>query len=362
MIVPTRQLLHPAGRSVEFHGRPVDLVLSADGKTAYLKSDQSVFVVDATSGSIQQEVKYPEQAGASLHGIALSRERSRLYVTLAQSAIAEMEVAPDGCLTLVRTIPVRIKKEGQSYPCGIAVSANGTIAYVCLSADNCLAIIDLVSGKFLDRILTGLAPFDVELSPDGTVAYVSNWGGRTAKPLDKTSGSAGTPVVVDERGIACTGSISILHLETRNAIIEIPTGLHPSDLVLSKDGRQLYVANANSDTISVIDTVSHQVVQTIGVRPGSKLPFGSAPNALALSDDGKTLFVANGGNNAVAVVDLQPRGAVRGFIPAGWYPGALALWHDQLFVANVKGWGSRDPALKSKWSTRYGTWGSLNVV
>jgi hypothetical protein len=71
-------------------------------------------------------------------------------------------------------------------------------------------------------------------------------------------------------------------------------------------------------------------------------------NALALSEDGRRLFVANGGNNAVAVVELArdraSKSELKGFIPTGWFPGALAVRNDHLFIANVKGDGSRNPA------------------
>jgi len=363
-VVTTKQLLHPAGRSVEFHGRPVDLVLSGDGKTAYVKSDIAVFVIDTASGTIRQEVKYPNKLGASLHGIALAG--NSLYVTLAQSAIAEMKIAENGNVSLERTFPVRVKKEGESYPCGLVISNDGKTAYVCLSCNNCLAIIDLAAGKVTAKIPVGLAPYGVVLSNDGHRAIVSNWGGRRATAKDKTSISAGTPIVVDDRGIACTGTVSIVDLKAHKELTQIATGLHPSDLLLSHDGKALYVANANSDTISVIDTGSHQVVREISVRPDPALPFGSAPNGLALSSDEKTLFVANGGNNAVAVIALNPEPRTLipplSFIPTGWYPGALALHDDQLFIANIKGLGSRDPAQKGKWSTRYGAWGSVTYL
>ena len=65
------------------------------------------------------------------------------------------------------------------------------------------------------------------------------------------------------------------------------------------------------------------------MRPDASLPFGSAPNALALSRDGKTLSVANGGNNAVAVLALtgpaDKPASLKGFMPAGWYPGAVVV-------------------------------------
>src|SRR5207247_9089291 len=129
-------------------------------------------------------------------------------------------------------------------------------------------------------------------------------------------------------------------------------GLQPSGVTVSPTGEFLYAANANSETVSVIDTAKDEVVETIGCRPEARLPFGSGANAVALAPDGRTLYVANGTNNCIAVVRLgqqaseaagRPAGSiVAGLIPTAWYPGALALSADgkQLFTANVKGVGA----------------------
>ena len=124
-----------------------------------------------------------------------------------------------------------------------------------------------------------------------------------------------------ETGIASSGTVSVIDLMTRRVIAEIETGLHPSAMVLSPDKTHLYVANTNSDFISVIDTNTDQVVGELSAKPMENLPLGSAPDALTISPDGKTLYVANGGNNALAVIDLFD-GRVSGLIPTGWYPGA----------------------------------------
>src|SRR5581483_10585025 len=294
-----------------------------------------------------------QKLGASLHGMALTKDGSRLYVTAAQSVILEIDVAGDGMVSLGRTIEIRVKKQGQSYPNGIALSPDERTAYVCLSCNNSLAAVDLASGKITANIPVGAAPYAVAVSPDGATAYVSDWGGRRARAGDKTSTSAGTAIVVDDRGIASTGCLSIVDLATHREIAQVPTGLHPSDVQLSRDGRTVYVANANSDTVSAIDTAGRTVTGTLAVRPDANLPFGSSPNALALSEDGQTLYVANGGNNAVAVVNLAHPQRPAEFIPAAWFPGALALRNGRLFIANVKGVGSLDPAQKSKFPTRY---------
>ena len=115
-------------------------------------------------------------------------------------------------------------------------------------------------------------------------------------------------------------------------------------IAATPDGRHVLVANANSDTISVIDTEKDEVVETISTRPADKLLFGSAPNALAISGDGKTVYVSNGTNNAIAVIEFQPgHSRLAGCIPAGWYPAGVVIdaARKSLYVANIKGVGSR---------------------
>jgi YVTN family beta-propeller protein len=140
--------------------------------------------------------------------------------------------------------------------------------------------------------------------------------------------------------------VSVVDTATRTAVAEIPVGLHPSGMVLNAATSRLYVANANSDTVSVIDTFRNEVVSVlhVGIRPGALL--GSTPNALALSRDGNTLYVADGSNNAIAVVDVNNiNRPVRGLIPAGWFPTAVTVSSDgrQLYVASGYGFGSIDP-------------------
>jgi hypothetical protein len=102
---------------------------------------------------------------------------------------------------------------------------------------------------------------------------------------------------------------------------------------------------ANSDTVTAIDTQAKAVKETILVRPDPAFPYGSAAVGLALSLDGKNLFVASGGNNAVAMVELpsaqHTNSLLQGFVPTDWYPGAVVADSNCVYVANVKGLGSR---------------------
>ena len=103
-------------------------------------------------------------------------------------------------------------------------------------------------------------------------------------------------------------------------------GPWPFGAVASPDGAFVYVANFGSNAVSVIDTLSYQVVATVFVDSG---PFG-----LALSPDGATLYVSTN-QNMVSVVDTATR-TKTGSIPAGNHPQGLSVTPDGavLYVAN----------------------------
>jgi YVTN family beta-propeller protein len=338
--VPTKQILRAAGQSLQFGGRPVDLALSPDGKFVFVKNINNLLVVDAATWTLLQTAGYPA-SGASLHGIAVSKNGTHVYVSGAGNELYDWIVATNGTVTFARTIAM----PAGSYPCGIAISSDDTKAYVCLSIANKLAVVNLASGTVAQQITVGIAPYDVVLSPDGNTAYVSDWGGRFPGGSDLTAPSAGTQVVVDERGVGASGAVSFVNLLTGLETAQTATGLHPSDIELSHDGLTLYVANANSDTVSVINTATRTVKETILVRPDPTFPYGSASTGLALSKDGQNLFVTSGGNNAVAVVELpnaqHTNSVLHGFLPTDWYPGAVLADSNQVYVVNVRGLGTR---------------------
>ncbi len=110
------------------------------------------------------------------------------------------------------------------------------------------------------EIRVGNVPNSVVISPDGTTAYVSNEAGRIAKAKDFQEYSNGTPVVaVNPIGSTATGTISIVNLSTFTVTGSITVGLHPTGMALW--GQDLLVANAYSDSISVIDTTTNKVTQ-----------------------------------------------------------------------------------------------------
>ncbi len=221
---------------------------------------------------------------------------------------------------------------GRFQPGALSVSAEADAhgrRYVAVPLvwENKLALVDAGNGEVMRQIETGIAPFAAVIDRKGSTAWVSNLGGRPPKPDELFASPMQKPterVVVDGRGVASTGAVTRMDLETGKATHTLAVGLHPTALALDEARRRLYVANGNSDSVSVIDTERVQVVKTIAIQPFSQAVRGIAPTALQVSADGATLYAACGGINAVAVIDTGT-GKIRGMIPTGWYPNGLAL-------------------------------------
>jgi len=224
--------------------------------------------------------------------------------------------------------------------------------YVVLNGNNQLVKIDLATTNTVWTKPTGVAPYGI--TSIGKQLFITNWGGPM--PTDtigrETAGVPyGSTYIDPKTGATATGSVQVMDATTGDVIKEIAVGLHPNVIVPSKDGRFLYVANANSDNVSVVSVPGLRVVENIPVRliPGQKGYIGDSPNALAINDDGTTLYVANGLDNAVAVIKLgasssakgSGKTVIKGFIPTEAYPGGLLVDGNTLFVTNLEGEGSR---------------------
>jgi YVTN family beta-propeller protein len=137
-------------------------------------------------------------------------------------------------------------------------------------------------------------------------------------------------------------SISVFDTATRKVKATIKVGRNPNDMVLARDGR-LFVACSNENSVYVIDTKQLRPIERITTSMYKMAPVGSTPNALALDPAGKLLFVANGDNNNIAVINISEEelSHVEGFIPTAWYPSALTVSPDgkSLYVGAAKGLG-----------------------
>jgi YVTN family beta-propeller protein len=371
---PANQMLTPAGLQVELPGlRPQAVALSPDGRLLVTAGKtHELIIIDPVTGrvlqrvplpagtdssltpdAVSEEILHPDKAGQlSFTGLTFSPDGSRIYLSNVDGNIKVFGVQMTGKVVGLYSIPLPAAdapRRKTEIPAGLAVSRDGKRLYVALNLSNRLAELDAVNGRVLRLWQVGVAPFAVVVM--GQKAYVSNWGGPRPE-TNAVTGPAGLGmrVQVDPvRYIANQGSVSVIDLSAPGDSGEsrcqanLLTGLHACALAVSPNGRWLVVANAGSDTLSVIDTRTDQIVETIWARQNPADLFGAQPNALAFSKSGDALFVCNGTQNAVAVFDFNPgRSRLRGLIPVGWFPGGVAYdsVRQALCVANIKGIGS----------------------
>jgi YVTN family beta-propeller protein len=366
-VTPVNQILTPYGLQVDLPGlRPQALALSPNGKLLVTSGKANLLiVVDPVTGKIIQQVPLPsdkihepqpetvspqilqpdKEGQLSFTGLIFSPDGSRIYLSNVNGSIKVFGVAADGKVTGLYSLALpeaNAPRRKAEIPSGLAMSTDGKRLYVVFNLSNQVAELNAITGQVLRLWPVGVAPYDVLL--EGNKLYVSNWGGR--RPLKgELTGPAGrgTKVKVDPvRFIAKEGSVSVIDLAAGRVVAETLVGMHASGLALAPNHRHLVVANATSDTLSVIDTRTDRIVETIWMKQNPGDLFGASPNALAFDAAGKTLYVANGTQNAVAVVSFKPGASkLQGLIPAGWFPGALVFDapRNQLCVANIKGLG-----------------------
>jgi YVTN family beta-propeller protein len=381
-VVGDGQILTPAGIQVDLgirvRAKAIALNPNLKSHTAAvltMGASEAVEVFDTETGVVLQNyMALGHDSSGSYSGIAYSADGKHLLFSQDSSNVTIANVTPEGLLednTQVSVPPDNsfiscfpnspIGDYGRScatfynpytsYPGGIALSADGTSAYALLNQNNTLTKINLAASTPTEgaQIRVGNAPHSIVINKAGTTAYVSNEGGREATEADFQIYSAGTEIVADPVvGAAITGTVSVVDLPSMTVTANISTGLHPTGLAFY--GKYLLVANAYSDTISVIDTNTNTVAWTVSVGlpigvPGQGPAYGAGPNSIAVDPGKHTAYVALYNANSIAVVNLVKGAAnpVVGMIPVGYAPASVVLdkAKNTLIVANDKGIGTR---------------------
>ncbi len=375
ILLPTNQWVKPigtrllvAGNGVNgaadiLSGRLVSSSISPNGEylAALSWNDFTGFltIINLQTGTVIQQVgtgigsdKYLGDGTVAADGPLWSADGQTLWVpqtadlvrfsvgsdgTVSNPVIITLEEATDNLTTGVTIAP--------DLPSGMALSQDGSKLYVALNGVNQLGVINTDTNQLVKVIKVGNAPRQVVLF--GQDAFVSNEGGRPAKPGQYTNLSDGTPIVASKvTGGAITGTVSEVSLVSGKQVKEIPVGLEPTAEYLAKDGT-LMVANSNDDSLSFINPRTATVVQTVNVNPLPGSTVGSYPNAITMPDPGHIL-VSIGRDNALAVYGYSgPRTPVQyeGLLPTDFYPvnAAYDPAIGKIVVTNDKGIGARGP-------------------
>lgn len=357
---------------------PTAMAISGDGRYIALLNNgrgtqesgyrQSISILDLQSNQLSD---YPDsrlQVNARqtyFLGLAFSGDGTRIYASFASLTDPEGELARDtgnGIAVYAFTnghvtpqgflrIPLQPLSPGKfptherarvppgravPYPAGLVVIEQSGRERI-LVADNLsddVLLLDVTSGEVLQRFdlstrnyVPASYPYAVVATRDGKHAYCSLW-------------NASQVVELDLQHAKLTRRIPLRPPKPCTA-----AGSHPTALQLSADEKRLFVALSNSDSVAVVDIAHDEPpVYLSTLLPGQEFG-GGYPNALALTPDGRQLFVANASADAVAVFDMDavepgtPNGP-KGFIPTEWYPTALLVRGEELFVATGKGQGT----------------------
>jgi len=349
-LLPNQWSLHPVGHQVVVGDFPVNIALHPAGRyAAVLHSGygpHEIVTLDVTTGKQVSRTRVEE----AFYGIEFSSDGTRVYASGAGLETVHAFEFRDGLLSSPRMISLRETRQ-RGVPSGLAVSRDGTRLWVANLLGQSVSQVDLVEGRVISEVALvapGVMPPVAAQDPlrDLDNDSVTK---RARALLELVNETAPYPYacVLDEKAerlyvsLWAQSAVQIINLKTGALEARWQTEEHPNEMVLSQSGRHLFVANANRNTVSVIDTASGRTIEKLIAELVPDSPPGSTPNSLALSPDEKLLFVANANINAVAVFDIATVGKSRslGLIPTGWYPTSVRVSRDgkRLLIANGKG-------------------------
>jgi YVTN family beta-propeller protein len=313
--LPNGWKLTPVGKLLPLGDLPLNIAVSPSKKLAAVtnngESDQTIQLVNIE----KQEILDSIIIGKAWLGLTFSDDGNYLYASggndnmIIRYAIQNNRLIINDSLRIGEPWPDKISVAG------LALDDSRNRLYAVTKENNSLYVLDTHSKKVVSQFPLGGEAYTCLLSPDRKLLFISCWG------CDKV-------IIFDTEKQKIDGSVSV--------------GDNPNDLCITGNGKYLFVANANDNSVSVIDVTQMKVIETLNsaLYPGS--PSGSTTNSVALSSDDKTLYIANADNNCLAVFDITKPGSgiSKGFIPTAWYPTCVRIADNKILVSNGKGLSS----------------------
>ena len=288
---------------------PIQVTISQDGGAAYISNywSNTVSVLDTSTNEVVATVPVGNRPFES----ALTPDGGKLYVP----NIYSMSLDPlKYIVSVVDTASNEVLSSIQvgKNPYSTGATQDGRVL-VAEYGNNSLGVIDTVSDTRLMGIATSAGPIDVTMAPDRPRVYVSalpanrsNWIDTSTLARERDVGVAaprGADTNPDGSRLFITefndSRVGVFDTDSgaRTATIGEDQGLgtRPIDVAVTPDGLTAYVANLGSNTVSVIDTGTSTVTNTI--------PVQVSPYGLAISPDGLSTYVTNFNSHSVSVID-----------------------------------------------------------
>ncbi len=336
MQLPNQWSLRPAGGHVLVGDLPVQALIHPKGQfLAVLHAGYGAHELAILSTGKNSKIISRTTLPHAFYGIAWADEGKTLLVSGGEYATVEEYPFADGYLAKAKVIPVAPEKSN-FVTSGMAV--DGDRLFVAGSWNHSVSIVsrkDPQSPQIVS-LANDTFPYGCWVDQKANRVYVSQWGKSSLAVLDRKDGK----------------------------VLAIwDTASHPTEMVLSPDGKRLFVSCANSKIVSVLDTTTGAQTESLSCSLYPGVPSGNTPSSLDLSPDGAILFVTNSDNNNIAVFRVDEPGKTRslGFIPTGWYPTSVRYHANEkaIYVTNGKGLGSKsnvqgpNPLLKKNVTEQY---------
>ena len=171
-------------------------------------------------------------------------------------------------------------------PKGIVLDQISGRAYVAVSGDDAVEVIDLFSERIIGRIILnpGDEPNELSLTPDRRTLVTANYGSNTASIIDTSAlfevsrisvGQGPTSATIDSRGLrayimnSLSNTISVVDLSHKSLFATISVGTSPFRGAFNLDGDKLYVISRNSPDLLVINPSSLIITERIFIGTGA---------------------------------------------------------------------------------------------
>ncbi len=316
VLLPNGWSLTPAGKNLSIGELPLNMAVTRNRKyMAITNNGQSAHTIDLID--IEKETRIDSIVIAKAwYGLAFSKDDQFLYASGGHDNKVNKYSLQSGKLQLIDSLIL-----GKAWPNQIGTAGldlEETIhhkLFVVTKEAKSLYVFNL-NTKAVEKIIPlGAEAYACKLSIDRNTLYISLWGDKKVLFYD---------------------------IKSEKIVQEISVGNHPNEMYLTRKGDYLYVANSDDNSVSIINTKTKTVVETLNAALYPDSPSGSTSNGLALSEDEKTLYIANADNNCLAVFDVSviSESRSKGFIPVGWYPTNVKVIGKKIFVTNGKGLSS----------------------
>jgi len=273
--------------------------VSPDGRTVYATSAGSNIVsfLDAKTGATLLTVP----TGAYPTDPALLPNGSALYIANSHDGTVSVINTKTHVVTATIPVPSGNKLEGT------VAQPNGAAVWVVDSTMNTAWKINPVSNSIVGSVSTGNYPWGTAISPDSSTLYVANSNDGTINRINTATNVVtgtlwvgtqpqrmrispdGTHLYVSS-GTSPSSVLTVVNTKTFSVAATVPVGSDSTDVAITKDGKTAFVSNFFSDSVSVVNTLTNTVTQSL---PTSPCPSPQCyPYEAVLSPDGSRLYVA----------------------------------------------------------------------